>query len=460
MTRIEEQLRQLADAPALRHPSPMDDLTRRSVQIARRRRRTATALVILIVTTVVVVPIPRLHLLHSSGIRPSGPSTTLPTQPSIARQLAELEASDAVAGDDFGGGSVAVSGSTAVVGAPGHGPYGRAYVFTKATTGWKQVAELKPSGSRLSEVSAGSCFGSAVAVSGSTVVVNDACYSGDTGRDYVFTSEATGWRQTAVLQGSDTAGNDKFGYPVAISGSTIVAGAFQHGEWTGRAYVFAKTARGWKQTTELKASDTVPGDSFGWSVAISGNTIVVGATGLASLAPNWNRTPGRAYVFAKTAGGWKQTAELKGSDTVDTDAFGTSVAISGSTVVVGAQYARTTGRAYVFTKAANGWTQVAELKGSGPAGLFGYSVGISGHIVVVGAPVVGEQVSSPSRAPGQAYLYTKTTAGWTQVAELEGSGATRGDGFGYWVAISATTAFVGEPRATSNVAGRAYVFHV
>ncbi|MGP0007071.1 MAG: hypothetical protein ACLPTB_19590 [Acidimicrobiales bacterium] len=409
-----------------------------------------------VLTAIFVAPLPQLHLFHSQPTPSHQPTTsTVPNQQtsSIAKQVAVLKASDGVAGSCFGS-AVAVSGNTAVVGAPCHGPYGRAYVFTRTATAWKQVAELRPSGA------AGSCFGSAVAVSGSTVVVNDACYSGDTGRDYVFTREATGWRLTAQLEGSDSAGNDKFGFPVAISGSTIVAGAFQHAEWTGRAYVFAKTAGGWKQTAELKGSDTVVGDSFGWSVGISGSTVVVGASGLASGAPTWDGSGGRAYVFAKTASGWKQTAELKGSDTVATDAFGTSVAISGTTVVVGAQDARRTGRAYVFTKTANGWTQVAELEGSSAAGLFGYSVGVSGNTILVGAPVVGEEVSFPSSAPGQAYLYTKTAAGWTQVAELRGSGAVRGDSFGYWVAISGATAVVGEPGATARDGGRAYVFRV
>jgi hypothetical protein len=327
-------------------------------------------------------------------------------------------------------------------------------VFTRAATGWKQVAELKTSGT------SGGCFGEAVAVSGSTVVVNDTCYSGNAGRVYVFTREATGWRLTAQLEGSDTAGNDKFGFPVAISGSTIVAGAFQHEDWAGRVYVFAKTARGWKQTAELKGSDTVQGDSFGWSVGISGSTIVVGASSTASNRTSGN--PGRAYVFAETGGSWKETAELKGSDTVagssSPDAFGSSVAISGTTVVVGAEDASSSGRAYVFTKTAHGWTKVAELRGSSAAGLFGYSVGASGNTVLVGAPVVGEEASFPSSAPGQAYLYTKSAAGWTQTAEMEGSGATKGDSFGYWVAISGTTAFVGANNA--GVGGRAYVFHV
>jgi len=474
--RIREVIVQLVDASPPPPPFPRQQLGAEG-GVARRRasaprllppHRTVGLVAIVAIAAVLiaifVAPLPQLHLFHS-GLTPSNHPTTstVPNRQGapIEAPLAQLKASDAVAGDGFGD-SVAVSGNTAVVGAPTHGPYGRAYVFTKTATGWRQVAELKPSGTsgipRI--VLVGSCFGSAVAVSGSTVVVNDACYNGGTAMDYVFTREATGWSQTAELQGSDTAGNDKFGYPVAISGSTIVAGAFQHEQYTGRAYVFAKTAGGWKQTAELKGSDTVLGDAFGWSVGISGSTVVVGASGLDSGAPTWDGSAGRAYVFAKTAGGWKQTAELKGSGTVAKDDFGTSVAISGTTVVVGAQDASRTGRAYVFTKAAHGWTQVAELRGSSAAGLFGYSVGVSGNTVLVSAPVVGEEVSFSSNAPGQAYLYTKTAAGWTQVAELLGSEPKKGDSFGYWVAISGTTALVGGAGTTSGVGGRAYVFPV
>jgi hypothetical protein len=97
------------------------------------------------------------------------------------------------------------------------------------------------------------------------------------------------------------------------------------------------------QLAELKGSDTVAGDAFGVSVAISGTTAIVGAFGHASFA-------GRAYVFTKTTTGWKQAAELKGSDTVAGDRFGASVAISGTTAIVGAwDHASGAGRAYVFT---------------------------------------------------------------------------------------------------------------
>jgi hypothetical protein len=106
--------------------------------------------------------------------------------------------------------------------------------------------------------------------------------------------------------------------------------------------VFTKTGGGWKQVAELEGTDSVAGDSFGSSVAISGTTAVVSATTYDPVKAN---VIGRAYLFSKTETGWKQTAELKGSHT---DLFGSSVAISGMTVMVGAPEANNSGREYVF----------------------------------------------------------------------------------------------------------------
>ena len=93
---------------------------------------------------------------------------------------------------------------------------------------------------------------------------------------------------------------------------------------------------------ELKGSDTIGSDYFGYSVAISGTTLVVGSPGFAKDA-------GRAYVFTDTAGGWHQAVELKGSDTATSDYFGYSVAVSGTTALVGAPvHAHGAGRVYVF----------------------------------------------------------------------------------------------------------------
>ena len=308
-----------------------------------------------------------------------------------------------------------------------------------------QLAELKGS-----DTIAGDDFGTSVAISGTTVIVGADGHANGAGRAYVFSEAAGVWKQTAELVGSDTVANDGFGTSVAISGTTIVVGAASHANGAGRAYVFTKTAGVWKQTAELKGSDTVGGvggigDFFGISLAIFGTTIVVGAGGHANSA-------GRAYVFTKTAGVWKQTAELVGSDTVAGDIFG-AVAISPSTVVVGANgHAKNAGRVYVFSEAAGVWKQTAELKGSDttPGDCFGDSVTVSGSTAIVGAYCIAGK-------SGAAYVFTKTTSGWHQDAEMEGSDTADGDLFGTSVAISGTTIVVGA-ASHANGAGRAYVF--
>ena len=113
--------------------------------------------------------------------------------------------------------------------------------------------------------------------------------------------------QLAELTGSDTVAGDGFGWSVAISGAFVVVGAWGHSEDAGRAYVFSDWAGRWSQVAELKGTDTTVGDSFGWAVATSGDDVVVGAPGCAGNA-------GRVYVFAKSASRWTQLAELKGSD--------------------------------------------------------------------------------------------------------------------------------------------------
>ena len=185
-----------------------------------------------------------------------------------------------------------------------------------------------------------------MAISGTTVVVG-AIRARRVGRAYVFSQAATGWKQQAepvppvpAVQG--------FGWAVAISGKTAVVGA------KGRAFVFTKTGVVWKPFVEIKDSDTSKSETFGDSLAISGSAVVVGASG-----------QNQVYVFSDDAGVWSQTAVLKGTDTTSGDAFGFSVSISGNTVAVGASNkGGGTGRAYVFKRTGTDWNQVAELIGS------------------------------------------------------------------------------------------------
>jgi hypothetical protein len=361
--------------------------------------------------------------------------------PSIGKQLAELKGSDTLTGDAVGV-SVAISGTTALVGAPGSAKdAGRAYVFTETAAHWNEVAELKGSDTVASDF-----FGYSVAISGTTAVVSAPGFAKNAGRAYIFARTATGWKQAAELKGSDTVAGDYFGDSLAISGATTFVGADGHAKSAGRAYVFTNVATGWEQVAELKGSDTVAGDGFGYAVAISGTTVIVGA-------PDHAKDAGRAYVFTDATAGWKQAAELKGSDTVAKNGFGVSVAISGMTAIAGAPgFSKAAGRAYVFAKTGGVWTQARELKGLDTVASddFGYTVAISNATAVAGAPGF-------SKAAGRAYVFTNTATGWKQAAKLKGSDTVAADYFGYSVAISGTTAIVGADGHAKS-AGRAYLF--
>jgi hypothetical protein len=368
-------------------------------------------------------------------------AASLRAAPSILKQLAELKGSDTLSGDAVGV-SVAISGTTALVGAPGSAKdAGRAYVFAETAAHWNEVAELEGS-----DTVAGDFFGYSVAISGTTAVVSAPGFAKNAGRTYIFARTAAGWKQAAELKGSDTVAGDYFGESLAISGATTVVGADGHAKSAGSVYVFTSTAAGWKQVDELKGSDTVGGDGFGYAVAISGTTAVVGA-------PDHATDAGRVYMFANTAAGWKQAAELKGSDTVTDNGFGVSVAISGMTAIVGAPgFSKAAGRAYVFAKTGGVWTQATELKGLDTVASddFGYTVAISNTTAVAGAPGF-------SKTAGRAYVFTNTASGWKQAAKLKGSDTVAADYFGYSVAISGTTAIVGADGHAKS-AGRAYVF--
>ena len=360
--------------------------------------------------------------------------------PRIGTLLKELDGSGTVAGDAVGV-SVAIAGPVAIVGAPGYAKdIGRVFVFTDTAAGWSQATELKGSDSV-----AGDFFGYSVALSASTAIVGSPGYKKNTGRAYVFARTPSGWKQTAELKGSDTAAGDYFGESVAIAGASAIVGADGHTKSAGRAYVFSDTASGWTQAAELKGSDSVADDGFGYSVGISGTSVIVGE-------PDHAKDAGRAYMFSDTASGWKQTAELKGSDTVADNGFGVSVAISGSTAVAGAPgFAKATGRAYVFQRTGGVWRQTGELKGSDTVSSddFGYTVAISGTTAVSGAP-------GDKKDAGRAYVFAGAGT-WKQVAEVEGSDTVAGDYFGYSVAVSGRTAVAGADGHAKST-GRAYLF--
>lgn len=269
------------------------------------------------------------------------------------------------------------------------------------------------------------------------------------------------WEQLAELTPTIRAKNDWFGISIAMSGNTVVVGDFDANiEQFGTVDVFVKPAGGWTnmtQTATLTSSDN--GVGFGTSVAISGNIIVVGAANTSNFHDP-AATPGAVYVFVKPAGGWKdmtETAKLTASDGLPGDAFGNSVSISGTTIAVGAFFVNNfSGRVYVFTCSSNGCTQAAELSASDSDGILDYlgcSVAISGNTVVAGS-------FGHNNFEGSAYVYVEPPGGWadmTEIAELTTSNGTGSDNLGFAVAISGGTVVAGAPGAF-NAFGAAYVF--
>jgi hypothetical protein len=358
------------------------------------------------------------------------------------RQQAELTPSDGTLGDEFGV-SAAISGSTAVVGAPNENTAtGAAYVYVRSGTPatWSQQAKLTAS-----DAAPGDIFGISVAISGSIAVVGT-YGKASTGAVYVFVRSGTTWSQQAELTASDAVSADRFGDAVAIRGSTIVVGSVNANTGAGAAYVFvrSKTANTWRQQVEL----TQGADSdFGTSVAISGSTVVVGA-------PGENTATGAAYVYVRSGTTWSQQARLTASDAATQDLFGDSVAISGSTVLMGAPNENTaTGAAYVYVRSGTTWSQQARLTASDAAenDLFGWAVAIHGTTAVVGA-------EHENGFNGAAYVFLGSGGTWSQQAKLTAADAGTGATFGTSVAISGSTAAIGADYDSGQGTGEAYVF--
>jgi FG-GAP repeat len=373
-------------------------------------------------------------------------------------QIAKLLASD---GGDFDelGISVAVSGNTALVGAvldDDRGDNaGAAYVFVRSGATWVQQAKLTAS-----DGAANDNFGISVALSGDTAVIgaifNDAA-SSDTGAAYVFVRSGTSWIQQAKLTASDGASDDQLGMSVAIAGDTAVVGTVNDddlGDRSGAAYVFVRAGASWTQQAKLTATDGAAADQFGISVAVSGDTAVVGAYGDDDLGAS----SGSAYVFVRTGTSWSQQAKLNAADGAAIDEVGISVAVEGDTALVGAVFHEDRGAAYVFVRTGTSWSQQAELTASDAAQSdnFGNAVALSGNTAVIGAP----NDSDLGAGSGSVYVFERTGTSWSQQAKLTAADGASTDFFGISVALSGTTAVVGaigvDERGSS--AGAAYVF--
>ncbi len=467
-----------------------------------------------------------------------------------------LKASNTGAHDRFGS-SIALSGDTLAVGAlwedgavtdgdvdqsSDSAPRsGAVYVFVRSDGVWSQQAYLKAS-----NADAHDQFGVSVALSGDTLVVGawleDSAAKGvngdqtsntssGSGAVYVFTRSGEAWSQQAYVKASNTGAHDFFGCSVALSGDTLAVGAYgEDGCGTGvngdqnlngcghvgAAYVFTRSGVEWTQQAYLKASNLHAAARFGASVALSGDTLAVSAPGDSSGATGVNAEQfsnsalesGAVYVFTRSVGTWSQQAYVKASNTDEDDWFGSSVALSGDTLVVGApgedsaatgvngdqgncvpvaltgdtravvapgeastainvnvdpisDCTPNVGAVYVFTRSGCVWSQEAYLKASNESSQFGCSVALSGDALAVGAVgerstamgVNGDQNATGASLSGAVYQFTRNGDVWSQQVYLKASNTDANDRFGSSVSLSGDTLAVGAFWEGSDATG-------
>jgi hypothetical protein len=344
----------------------------------------------------------------------------------------------------FGGGSgfaVAVSGPTAVVGSLTSDV---AFIYTESGGTWPTTptVTLSDPGSGPSDQ-----FGSAVAVSGTTMVIGDH----GSGVVYIYTESGGTWPTTPTVTLDDAGGGtDGFGWSVAVSPTTAVVGAPVTSG--GVAYVYTASGGTWSPspTAIVKDPAGTAGDWFGNAVAVSGKNVMVGAYRTSAFS-------GAAYLYTQAHHLWPTTPTTSLLPSDSGGGFGISVALSGKVAVVGEPLASgDAGTAFVYLSSGGSWPSTPSVTlsdpGSTPAGYFGWKVSATNSKVAVSA--IGD-----ASGDGAEYLYGKSHGLWSASPQhqLADPGATPGDDFGSSVSLAGSTVLVGAVGGDGGN-GVAYVF--
>ena len=377
----------------------------------------------------------------------------------------QLNTSAAVLQDNLGE-SVGISGDYAVVGVPNDDTdFGRdtgsLQVFLRTETGWVQHQKLFAS-----DAEAGDRFGTALAMSGDYVVAGAPRNDGagrNSGAAYVFRRQGTEWVEQAKLVASDETRSDYFGISVAMDGDTALVGAHRTNEPLadcGTVYVFERNGEIWNQTAKLSAPDPDSFAYFGFSVGLDADTAIVGAT----RDDEAGHDAGAAYIFVRNQFGWAPQAKLIGNNTEAEDNFGYAVDVDGDFAIVTSPKNRGSGSAYIYRREGIEWKQkrnririrMIPIDPDG-ASSFGVSVDIRGATAVIGATGgnVGEAVV------GAAYVFTQNEPPfWNQHTKLVAGDREGGDQLGFAVAIGENEVIAGAPKHNAGglSSGAAYIF--
>jgi hypothetical protein len=330
------------------------------------------------------------------------------------------------------GHSVAISGNIAVASAPGTDNYtGIAYLYDHHGGGWSQVGTLPDP-----RHTPGDNYAWAVGVSSTKSATYVAIGGNDTNglpdKVYIYTGSGVSWHLQATIKDPGTSYLDMYGDNLAISPSTLVVGASCGQANSGAAYIYHHENSRWVLQDSILDPRATAGDFFGQAVAVSGNRVMIGATGY-------------VYAYTHTSQGWTQTATIA-SPNSSADGFGQSVALSGTgtTAVIASPGVPPAGAAYVYDLSGTTWSLEQELTQSG-GGDFAWAVAMSGNELLVGMPIGGQ----PNCGAGFAYKLSSTQ--FTLQKQIgDPAKCTSGDQFGYSVAVTGTYGIFGAPGANNG----------
>jgi len=407
----------------------------------------------------------RIRTGSTSGTIVATSSAITLNDPSVWSQEALLLPASADPVDKIGE-RVAISGDTVILGAPLDDDTatdsGAAYIYTRSGTTWTLQQKLKASDAQADDGINTTAF----AISGDTAVIG--LQDEDTtalaaGSIYVFTRSGTTWTEQQKIQASDAAEEDRFGVSVGIDGDTIVVGAHYEDDTdsnAGSIYVFTRSGTTWTQQQKIQPSDVAANDEFGYSVAISGDTIIAGSI----WDDDTNSGSGSAYIFTRSGTTWTQQQKLTASVSETSARFGTAVTIDGDSAAVGVPFEDVSsvsdaGAVYIFTRSGTTWTEQQRIPHPNPGAndYFGNSIDIDSDNIIIGA----ENIDSPSSNAGKAYIYKRTGSTWNQYAILQGSNTDENDGFGSGVGIEGESAVIGSRlggTGSSSGSGFAHIF--
>lgn len=337
------------------------------------------------------------------------------------------------------GSAVAISGDTAVVGAPGvSSDTGVAYVYVRSGQTWKKRATLTDP-----RHAPGDYFAGAVGISTANSVTYLVVGDGTGNVAYVYTGSGGTWRLKQTLKDPGTSSADSFGGSLAISGTTLVIGSPGVGYDFGDAYIYGLSGSRWTLQARFTDPAGKPLDLFGRSMAIAGPVVLIGAVGV-------------SYAYTQTsAHSWSRTATIPNPG-AKKDNFGAAIAAVGTTAVIGAPgdvpgpFTLSPGTAYVYTMSRGSWTKRQTLPVPGKGDFFGYSAAMAGDRMLIGMPWYGSTVC------GAVFEYTLSGGSWSERDRLAAPGCTGGDQFGDTLALAGTTAVIGAPNENVE-AGAFYI---